>query len=169
MFSVRANMPPAVPQFIQPDMGTTCMGGYVSEHPLNAVVSQVTDSEGDDINIELRIFLASEDTTTATPVFHQTRAQTGMESEFDISGVPIPKDLQHRMQVRSFDKYGPSAWNDCVFTFGKAPPMDAGTGDMDAGTGGGGEVSTKGGCHCGSAEGLLAIAALALFRRRRAR
>lgn len=170
MFSVRANMPPTVPPFLEP--GTTvCNGGYLPSKPLSVQIGNATDTEGDQIRIQLRVFLASEDPMTATPAFERTQLQTNGFTEFDTSAAVVPEKVQHRFVARAVDNYGASAWSECLFTVGEPPVVDAGAGggggsQMDGGTGGG--VSTKQGCKCDSgAAGFGVLALVALIRRRR--
>lgn len=174
-FTVRANVAPSPPPFVEPAAGGACMGGYIDDKPERVRIGASTDPEMDAIRIQLRVFLASEDPMTDAPVFDQTRLQSGSATEFDTSMVPVPKNLAHRFQVRAVDDYGASAWNDCVFTVGTAPVVnDGGTGggsggEGDGGTGGGG-AKTKGGCGCTSVEGLAGLGLLmAVVRLRRGR
>jgi hypothetical protein len=169
-FTIRTNMPPSIPPFVDPD-STACNMGYILSKPSSIVLGQSMDPEMDAITVQLQIFLASEDPSTATPVFDQSRLQQGSSTVFDVSNTPIPMGLQHRARARASDNFSPSGWGECLFTVGQPPAgdggMGGGAGGGSAGTGGGGGTQTPGGCHCGSAEGLLAIAALALLRRRR--
>lgn len=171
-FAVRDNMPPTVPPFTSPD-SSVCSMGFVSLKPDRVQVGPAVDPEMDEIRIQVRVFLASEDPVTATPAFDQTKLQTTGYTEFDVSALEIPKDLAHRFQARAVDNYGASGWSDCVFTVGERPVVNdggqgGGAGGGGDGTGGGG-TGTKGGCHCGSIEGLALVAMLALVRRRRQR
>jgi hypothetical protein len=169
-FTVRNTLPPSIPPFVDPD-STACNMGYILSKPSSIVVGQSIDPAMLPVTVQLQIFLASEDPGTATPAFDQSRLQQGSSTVFDVSNTPIPMGLQHRARIRASDQYGPSGWGECLFTVGQPPVgdggMGGGAGGGSAGTGGGGGTQTPGGCHCGSAEGLLAIAALALVRRRR--
>ena len=170
MFSVRANQPPTVPPFLEPDDGV-CKGGFIPAKPLSVQLGNAMDPENDQIRIQLRVYLASEDVATATPAFDQTRIQMNGVTEFDTSMAVVPKNLQHRFVARAVDNYGHSAWSECLFTVGDAPLMNDGGaggagGNSDGGTGGG--ASTRGGCRCDSgAAGFALLGVLALIKRRR--
>jgi hypothetical protein len=167
-FRVKDNSPPTVPPFVSPDM-TVCTMGYVSSKPVSVQIGNAMDLEGDEIRVQLRVFLAREDPMTATPAFDQTRLQTNGQTEFDVSAVVVPKDIQHRFMARAVDNFGASGWSECVFTVGEPPVMNDGGmgGGGGEGGGSGGGVVTKGGCKCDGAGGfgLLALAALVLRRR----
>lgn len=170
MFNVRANQPPTVPPFVDPG-DDVCSGGFIPSKPITVQIGNAMDPENDQIRIQLRVYLASEDLATATPAFDQTRIQMNGVTEFDTSMAVVPRNVQHRFVARAVDNYGRSAWSECLFTVGDRPVMnDGGTGgggpDTDGGTGGG--TSTKGGCRCDSgAAGFALLALVALIRRRR--
>lgn len=142
-FRVRMNSSPTPPML----SGLTC--GTVNVAPTQVTVGNVSDVEQDAIQVEVKVFLASQDPATATAIFSQTVAQQGMaDTVVSLSSVPWMEDTEYRVRVRFLDGFNMTAWTECVLTLdAMTPPTGGGAGATGGGTAstGGGAGSTGGG------------------------
>ncbi|MGV3623002.1 MAG: MYXO-CTERM sorting domain-containing protein [Archangium sp.] len=146
-FRVRMNSSPTPPTLT----GLTC--GTVNVAPSQVTVGNVSDVEQDAIQVEVKVFLASQDPATATAIFSQTFSQQGMaDTVVSLSSVQWMEDTEYRVRVRFLDGFNMTAWTECVFTLdAMMPPMGGGSGATGGGTAatGGGSGSTGGGSGTG--------------------
>lgn len=142
-FRIRMNSSPMPPVLSAP-FAACGVSTTFNLAPVEVTVANVGDVEMDTINVEAKLFRATDDPLTATALFSQTVTQQGLiNTTFSLAGVQWMEDTQYRLRVRFLDGFNMTAWTECVFTL---DAMMTGTG---GGSGTGGGVATGGGSATG--------------------
>lgn len=140
-FRIRANSSPTPPSLSAP-FAACGVSTTFNMAPTQVTVGNVSDVEMDSIQVEVKLFLASQDPNNAPAIFSQTVPQTGTaDTTVSLSGVQWMEDTEYRLRVRFLDGWNMTAWTECVFTL---DAMMGGTGG-GSGTTGGGAGATGGG------------------------